>query len=535
MTKIINNNKLMFLILTTFAVIISIYLKNENFFDLANYHYYNPWAFLNGRVGYDIAPGSLLTFLNPLLDLPRYFTIIYLNNHVNWFYAVNGLWFGLLLFVFYQILKLFFDTKNFQDSLYLIMAITIAATGRMTWFQVGSCTNDIILAFINLSGLFLLLKTLQNKHKQKLSNFIFAGLLLGAGLGLKGTNITVCIAAGMSLIIGYKWLSHPIKFISIFAIAGFSGFFLLNGWWMYKLWMLYDNPFFPLFNNIFHSEYFEPMALSVNDFLPSWKQLAICPYLALDGRICNAEGITRDYRLQIFYTLAIAWLCYLFFAKKIKYYYQNNHMGFFFYLFLLFDYLLWAKLLGVQHYFIVIEMCGAILLTQSIKCWYNTKKYRGILYIITYCLWIVLASTPIIENGFGNIKGRNKVIDVEPLKLPKHTLIKLYNLPLAGLLPEISKYNDDFRAVGISTYIDVLSSTGINMTASGKLKEKIDMFDKEYQNQVVIFRLSANLRQAKIIWDSMANDLKGKECRILQNSFAPIFGQPIYICTPKEQ
>ena len=71
MTKIINNKKLMFLILMTLAASISAFLKNENFFDFANYHYYNPWAFLNGRIGYDIAPASFLTFLNPLLDLPR--------------------------------------------------------------------------------------------------------------------------------------------------------------------------------------------------------------------------------------------------------------------------------------------------------------------------------------------------------------------------------------------------------------------------------------------------------------------------------
>ena len=190
----------------TLAASISAFLKNENFFDFANYHYYNPWAFLNGRIGYDIAPASFLTFLNPLLDLPRYFTIIYFNQHINLFYAINGLWFGLLLFVFYQILTILYSSQNTQDSLWIVMTIAIAATGWMTWYQVGSSTNEICLSFINFCGLFLLLKSLQSKNEQKLSSFILAGLILGAGLGLKVTNITICIAAGASLIIGYKWL-----------------------------------------------------------------------------------------------------------------------------------------------------------------------------------------------------------------------------------------------------------------------------------------------------------------------------------------
>ena len=518
----------------TLAASISAFLKNENFFDFANYHYYNPWAFLNGRIGYDIAPASFLTFLNPLLDLPRYFTIIYFNQHINLFYAINGLWFGLLLFVFYQILTILYSSQNTQDSLWIVMTIAIAATGWMTWYQVGSSTNEICLSFINFCGLFLLLKSLQSKNEQKLSSFILAGLILGAGLGLKVTNITICIAAGASLIIGYKWLSQPMKFIFLFAVAGLSGFLLTNGWWMYKLYTLYDNPFFPFLNNIFNSEYFQSTTISTNDFVPSWKQLAVCPYLAIDGVICNSEGLTRDYRLQIFYTIAIGWLCYLFSGKKIKYYYQNKPTEFFFYSFFLLNYLLWAKMFGVQHYFIVIEMCGAVLLTQTLKFWYNTKKYKNIFYIITCGLFIYLLSTPIIEQNPNNMKGRDKIIDVEQINLPKHTLIKLYNMPLAGLLPEIAKYNDDFRAVGLSSFIEVISSTGTDMTSNGKLKEKIDLLDQEYANQVVFVRFSVNKRQADIIMNSIKKDLEGKNCRILKNSFAPIYGQPIYICVPYE-
>ncbi len=62
--------------------------------DFANYHYYNPWAFLNGRVGYDIAPAGLNTYFNPLMDIPLYLMIQYFNDSPNIIYAFQGLYFG---------------------------------------------------------------------------------------------------------------------------------------------------------------------------------------------------------------------------------------------------------------------------------------------------------------------------------------------------------------------------------------------------------------------------------------------------------
>ena len=43
--------------------------------DLRNYHFYNAWAFLHGRLGWDLAPAQMQTFLNPLLDLPFYWMV----------------------------------------------------------------------------------------------------------------------------------------------------------------------------------------------------------------------------------------------------------------------------------------------------------------------------------------------------------------------------------------------------------------------------------------------------------------------------
>lgn len=534
MKKAFSIDGIVFVFLMTIAVAISIFLKNENFFDIANYHYYNPWALLNNRIGYDVVPASMNGFLNPLLDLPRYLTIVLFNEHINWFYAINGLWFGGLLFVFYKIVCLFFNKATKQGASWIVFAMLIAITGRMVWFQVGSCTNEIILSFINLSGLYFLLKNLQSNSEQKLSNFIYAGLILGFAFGLKSVSITICVASGMSLIIGFKWLKNPLRDIAVFALCGLVGYLVANGWWMYKMYSLYDNPFFPFWNDIFKSAYAHQNGISMSDFVPSWKQLAFCPYLTFGGMICNGAEADSDYRLQIGYTLAIIWLVYLIFSGKIKYHYKHNPMMFFFYSFLAIDYLLWAKIFSVQHYFIVVEMFIAVLIVMTLAWLYNRTKHKFVSYAVIYVFALVLLSVPGISNSFGSLQGRSKVIDVEPINLPNNTLIKLYNLPMAGLLPEIAKYSHDFRAVGYSQYIDVSPDMNTDLTNSGKFKEIIGELDKQYENQIVVFRLSANPMQARNIWDRVQNDLKDKKCRRLRNSFDPIFGQPIIICIPKD-
>ena len=47
-------------------------LRQDANWDLQNYHFYNAWAFVHGRLGWDLAPAQLQTFHNPLLDLPFY-------------------------------------------------------------------------------------------------------------------------------------------------------------------------------------------------------------------------------------------------------------------------------------------------------------------------------------------------------------------------------------------------------------------------------------------------------------------------------
>src|ERR1700675_206739 len=50
-------------------------LRQDVNWDLRNYHFYNAWAFVYGRLGWDLAPAQLQTLHNPLLALPFYWMV----------------------------------------------------------------------------------------------------------------------------------------------------------------------------------------------------------------------------------------------------------------------------------------------------------------------------------------------------------------------------------------------------------------------------------------------------------------------------
>ena len=93
-TKILNtiNNHIFTLSLCLiFGFTLGFIYRNELFWDLLNYHYYNAFAFLHNRLNYDIVLGGENSFFNPLPDLPLYWMIQYLNDYPGIIYGIQGL------------------------------------------------------------------------------------------------------------------------------------------------------------------------------------------------------------------------------------------------------------------------------------------------------------------------------------------------------------------------------------------------------------------------------------------------------------
>src|SRR5689334_19178918 len=52
--------------------LLSVALGQDEGWDMRNYHLYNAYAVLHGRVGFDFAPGGFQSYFNPTLELPYF-------------------------------------------------------------------------------------------------------------------------------------------------------------------------------------------------------------------------------------------------------------------------------------------------------------------------------------------------------------------------------------------------------------------------------------------------------------------------------
>lgn len=457
--------------------LLSILLKYEVSWDFANYHFYNPWAFLNNRVHYDIGVGGINTYFNPLMDVPLYLMIKYFNDYPNFIFFMQGLWAGALMFCFFKLCLLYFNTQTLKGVLGIFFAISIALTGSAMFLQIGTSTNEIMVSFFVMLGLYLLIQEIFFEKKQRYWIFFVAGLLLGTAMGLKLTSFIYCVGSGLALLIFYKELRSPYRLIALFALGGLIGFLIFNGFWMWKMWVLFQNPLFPLDNTIFKSDYLPVQSMRDKNFLPArWFEYILWPVI-ISLTVVRAEGINAfvvDFRPLIVYVILIAFI--LKYVIKFIQRKNINISGAFLFLivFELISFILWEIIFSIVRYYIVIEMIGAIFIVKAIWGYDFKKPISLILYysIAIFVLYILL-STPYFSEIWGkhdvNEKDfQGKFFYVEDVNIPDDTLLLIYDYPSSAAIPFFAERVKNLRAVSLKQ--DYLEQ----VTPDGK---RVDMFE----------------------------------------------------------
>ena len=544
---------LIFSILMAAAILMGISLKNEISWDLTNYHYYNAWAFFNDRLNFDIVPASFNTFLNPIMDLPLYFYIKWFNDYPTLVWALQSIWGGLMLFFVYKIVALFFDFKNILNLCIFAVLCAIILTGEGVGTQLGSSANEIPVATFTLWGLYLLLKMIKFPKTQTFKKFITAGLIMGIGLGLKQTVVTYCIASGLTLIICYKFLNKPFQSIFFFALGGLVGYLIINGYFMYKYWVLYGNPFFPFLNGIFHSPYFDDFNYRDTRFLPSFKNFLIFPFLWYKNPYEICENYYSDIRLTLYYIVFVLFSVHLLFSKRLRTEINQNKSLKMLFVFLVLSYFIWLFLFSYMRYAVVIEVVGAVF-TMLLIIRYSPKK--KIPFIIYGSCFIILAGALYLDfkSIYRTTDPIKQKIFIEPVTLPDSTLIKLYGLPGAALIPFLEKGNKTIRAMGYTQhYCSYLK--GSDLSDHNQFRKMRDDIEKNHKGPVIfiytdpMFIKNLTFKEHKAIylgkpqksifgcptWSlvlrALAEDMpENYECRKINTN---LIDKSIYMCFPK--
>ena len=283
-----------------FGGLVSLARGVDTNWDLRNYHFYNAWAWLQGRMSFDIAPAQVQSYYSPLLDVPFYALVV---NGLPAF-AITfllGLPFGLAAWFFYRIARdAVHDLDVKREGPVLAAVGVVALTGAAGFSQIGSTMNEWATAALVMAALFVLVRARRAEEGHDIVAAALAGLLCGVAAGLKLTAALYVVALGITLLAGFRGRAGYVRAALAFASCAAAGLAVAYGYWALLLWDRFGNPFFPYFNGVFRSEWWDPQSFFDAKFRPTslaaWLTL---PFrLAFRNRLAS-EADLRDPRLAL--------------------------------------------------------------------------------------------------------------------------------------------------------------------------------------------------------------------------------------------
>lgn len=405
--------------------LLSVCLGQDENWDLRNYHWYNAYALLNGRLDIDMAPGQWQSYFNPLIDLPYYLLSTALPGPVVGF--VMGLAHGLNFVVLLAIARRLLGERADTARLALLLALA-GACGAAFLSELGNTMGDNLTALLVLSSLLVVLRHWDRLHAWSSATagvMLLSGLLMGLGTGLKLTNATYAAALCIALVLGLP-AAPRLRFALAFTqgVAVLAGMLVTGGYWWLEMWQRFGNPLFPQFNNVFRSPLAQQLGV-IDDFhLPRHALEAVFwPFIfAIDvGRVSEIP-LTLTV-VPVLYALALLFLVVraaeAFLGRKAHA--TLSPRARFLLIFALVSYLAWMKLFGIYRYLVPLELLAPLLvwiLVERMAAPGRAARIGG---------WLLAATTvlvfPFNTWGHGGWASPNLSAQVPALAQPASTIV----------------------------------------------------------------------------------------------------------------
>jgi len=337
----------------------SIALRQDGSWDLLNYHYYNAWAFVQGRHGLDWAPAQLQSFYSPFLDLPFYAMVRAGLPPMLIAFAL-AVPTGIGWYCFARMAEHLFPAERMAA----LAAVAVGVTAPMSVSLIGTTMNDWYVAAFVIAALWLVVRA-----PPSMRTLAAAGALVGLGAGLKLTGIVYgCGLVAAAATVGDDWRTRA-RHVLVTGFAAAFAFAVAAGPWMYVLYERFGNPLFPYYNDIFRSPWADPVRFTATRFGPtSLLEWTIFPYemlWKLEGFVSEPEF--RDARPALLYTLAVAALI----ARPPRPAAMRSEWRFIG-VFFVASFLAWAVMYRIFRYVVPLEMIGALFAVRFI-----TRFVRG--------------------------------------------------------------------------------------------------------------------------------------------------------------
>lgn len=430
--------------LTVIVVIHGLYgaIADQDFnWDFLNYHYYNPFALLNNRLGMDIAPAEICTYINPLPHVPMYIASQLL--HPRLVGALLAMIHSLNFVIIYYIIRDFLREREepLSGKWLLFMLSLWSILGSLNTAEIATNFNDNFVSIFFLLSIYVLLRKFT---KPRLRDFLLCGFIAGFGFGLKLNSGFFFVAIALAVAL----LFFRLKIWVAFGGGAVIGFLVSAGYWMWIMFDRFQSPFFPFYNAIFKS----PFYLKVNfvdktSLATSLSDYFLRPFQMIFPAADNVPGSLYYMREPRFAFLFIALLAVIMMImiKKIKLRFERRSL--FLLTFFVISWFLWLKMFGFNRYIVLLDvLCPLVLFTCLDRLFPNKKTLSTVLVVVCFFNLIVSQKAEWDRSGW-----RDNFIDFKAPHLaePANSLVLLAGPEaLSFLIPSFDKQARFIRTSG---------------------------------------------------------------------------------------
>ena len=351
--------------------------------DFRNYHWYIPFAFLNGRMSFDVLPAEEATYYNPLLYVPYYWIATHLSARLAVFF-VGAL--GGLNIIPLHLLGRIAAAPAHRRWLAPVLGLA-GVTGATALSLLGSTQYDNALCVLALLGLALLVgarSALRLGGSPAWWIAGIAGFVVGCAVGLKLSFVIYAVGLVAALLAVKGAPRAHFERLVACGIGGALGVLLVSGFWFAKIYALTGNPFFPLFNSIFGSPLVEAGTFTEAEFVPRDLGRALAfPFLfTADYGVAGYDAFDGS-RVLVVYVLLIV-VCVLWALRRISrkplVSHEPTRMLF---AFAGGTYLSWLLLLGQYRYIVGLEILAPLLIWAAVGLLPLSQRWRmGIVAVL---------------------------------------------------------------------------------------------------------------------------------------------------------
>jgi hypothetical protein len=427
------------------AGIASLLLGQDANWDLQNYHYYNPWAWLNGRIyTTDIAAAQLQTYHNPLPDIPFYLMVKagWRPATIAFVLAVPA---GIAAYFLLRLLPLLFRDLPVRDRhLATAVAFAVGITSAMAIGVLGTTMNEWPGTALTIAALWLIVRALAaNPHAPLARNALLtAGVLCGLAAGAKLTFGMFAVGLCVAILSRGPW-RRAFGEAFVFGIAVLIGTAVTAGPWMWALWTHFSNPVFPYANEWFKSPWWGEYEVMGRPYGPhTLGQWLAFPFtLAAPRQFYVAEVKYIDARLPAIYGFALlaglAWLVQWIAGRKDR---RGNApaaragsavtwrlLG----VFWLVSFVIWTQQFSIYRYIVPLELLSGALLVALLQYLLRPRIAGTVIVVIAVAL--VAATSP---PNWWRIEFGRQWFDVKVPPVAPNALVLLTSAaPMAYILP----------------------------------------------------------------------------------------------------